>query len=233
MKPFLKIPNHVAIIMDGNGRWAKERGFERYIGHKLGVESVREIIGISKKYGINYLTLYTFSRENWKRPKKEINFLFELLKNTLEEEMEGLKKNNIRILVMGRIDELRKDVRNFLKKCMQETKDCTGTNVIIALNYSGRKEIVDAVNKILKEKKRLKSEKEFSKYLYLNSIPEPDLLIRTSGELRISNFMLWQIAYTEFYFTNKLWPDFRKKEFIQALEEFSKRERRFGGVEQN
>lgn len=233
MRSFSKTPNHVAIIMDGNGRWAKERGFERYIGHKLGVESVREIIGISKKYGINYLTLYTFSRENWKRPKKEINFLFDLLKKTLEEEIEGLKRNNIRILVMGRIDELRKDIRNFLKKCMQETKDCTGMNVIIALNYSGRKEIVDAVNKILKERKRLKSEEEFSKYLYLNGIPEPDLLIRTSGELRISNFMLWQIAYTEFYFTNKLWPDFRKKEFIEAIEEFSKRERRFGGVEQD
>ncbi len=233
MKSFSKIPNHVAIIMDGNGRWARERGFERYIGHKVGVESVREIIGISKKCGINYLTLYTFSRENWKRPKKEINFLFNLLRKTLEEELEGLKRNGIRILVMGRIDELPKDIRVFLKKCMQETKDCAGMNVIIALNYSGRKEIVDAVNKILKEKKRLGREEEFSRYLYLNNIPEPDLLIRTSGELRISNFMLWQIAYTEFYFTNKLWPDFRKKEFIEAIEEFSKRKRRFGGVEEN
>ncbi len=228
-----KIPNHVAIIMDGNGRWAKERGFERYIGHKVGVESVREIIEVSKKYGINYLTLYTFSRENWKRPKKEINFLFNLLKKTLEEELEGLKRNNIRILVMGRIDELPKDVRNFLKKCMEETKKCTGMNVILALNYTGRKEIVDAVNRILKNKKRILSEKEFSKYLYLNDVPEPDLLIRTSGELRISNFMLWQIAYTEFYFTNKLWPDFRKREFLEAIEEFSKRERRFGGVEED
>lgn len=232
MKLFSKIPNHVAIIMDGNGRWARERGFERYIGHKVGVESVREIIGISKKCGINYLTLYAFSTENWKRPKKEINFLFNLLKKTLEEEIEVLKRNNIRILFMGRIDELREDVKNFLKKCMQKTKECTGMNVVIALNYSGRKEIVDAVNKILKEKKRLKSEKDFSKYLYLDGIPEPDLLIRTSGELRISNFMLWQIAYTEFYFTNKLWPDFRKKEFIEAIEEFSKRKRRFGGIKE-
>ena len=228
---FSKIPNHVAIIMDGNGRWAKERGFERYIGHKLGIESVREIIGISKKIGIKYLTLYVFSKENWKRPKEEIKFLFNLLKKTLEEELERLKRNNIRVLVMGKIQELKDSVKNFLEKCVNETKNCDGMNVIIAFNYSGREEIIDAVNKILKEKKNINSEKEFSEYLYLKDVPEPDLLIRTSGEMRISNFMLWQIAYTELFFTKKLWPDFRKKDFIEAIEDFSKRERRFGGIE--
>jgi len=226
-----KIPNHVAIIMDGNGRWAKERGFKRYIGHKLGIESVREIIGISKKIGIKYLTLYVFSKENWKRPKEEIKFLFNLLKKTLEEELERLKRNNIRVMVMGNVQELRDNVRNFLEKCTHETRNCNGMNVIIAFNYSGREEIIDAVNKILKEKKNINSEKEFSKYLYLKDIPEPDLLIRTSGEMRISNFMLWQIAYTELFFTKKLWPDFRKKDFLEAIEDFSRRERRFGGIE--
>ncbi len=228
---FSKIPNHVAIIMDGNGRWAKERGFERYIGHKLGIESVREIIGISKKIGIKYLTLYVFSRENWKRPKEEIKFLFNLLKKTLEEELERLKRNNIKVMVMGKIKELKDDVKDFLEKCVNETKNCKGMNVIIAFNYSGREEIIDAVNKILKERKNINSEKEFSKHLYLKDIPEPDLLIRTSGEMRISNFMLWQIAYTELFFTKKLWPDFRKRDFLEAIEDFSKRERRFGGIE--
>jgi len=228
---FSKIPNHVAIIMDGNGRWAKERGFERYIGHKLGIESVREIIGISKKIGIKYLTLYVFSKENWKRPKEEIKFLFNLLKKTLEEELERLKRNNIRVMVMGKIEDLKDNVKDFLEKCVNETKNSNGMNVIIAFNYSGRQEIIDGINKILKERKNIRSEKEFSKYLYLKDIPEPDLLIRTSGEMRISNFMLWQIAYTELFFTKKLWPDFRKKDFLEAIEDFSKRERRFGGIE--
>lgn len=225
-----KIPKHVAIIMDGNGRWAERKGLKRFLGHRVGVESVREVIGVAKKLGIKYLTLYVFSRENWKRPRNEIEYLFSLLKKTLKEEIPRLKRNNIKFLVMGKIDELPRDIKEEIKKGMEETSTCEGMNLIIALNYSGRAEIIDAVNKAIEEGRKINTEDEFARYLYFREIPEPDLLIRTSGELRISNFMLWQIAYTELFFTPVFWPDFRKKEFINALEEFSKRERRFGGI---
>ncbi len=225
-----KVPSHVAIIMDGNGRWAEKRDFNRFLGHRVGVESVREVVGVSKKLGVKYLTLYVFSKENWKRPKKEITFLLNLLKESLKEEMPRLKRNNIKLLVMGKIEELPSDIKEVLEKGVKETSECNGMNLIIALNYSGRTEITDAINRVIKSQKMLKSEDDFFRYLYLNGVPEPDLLIRTSGELRISNFMLWQIAYTELFFTETLWPDFRKKEFIMAIEEFSKRERRFGKI---
>ncbi len=230
MRKLERLPSHVAITMDGNGRWAEKRAFSRFLGHRVGVESVREIVGVSRKLGVKYLTLYVFSMENWKRPQREIKFLFNLLKEALEEEIPRLKRNNIKLLIMGKIEELPRDIKEVLERGVQETSGCNGMNLIIALNYSGRVEIIDAINQIIKSHKVLKSEEDFSRYLYLNNIPEPDLLIRTSGELRISNFMLWQIAYTELFFTEILWPDFRRKEFLMALEEFSKRERRFGGV---
>lgn len=230
MRDIQKIPTHVAIIMDGNGRWAERKGFKRFLGHRIGVESVREIVGITKKLGIKYLTLYVFSKENWRRPRSEIKYLFELLKRTLREEIPRLKRNNIKLLVMGKIDELPADIREEVERGVKETSECGGMNLIMALNYSGRTEIVDAVNKAIERGKRINSEEQFYRYLYLPGVPEPDLLIRTSGEIRISNFMLWQIAYTELFFTPTFWPDFRKKEFIDALRDFSRRERRFGGV---
>lgn len=226
----MKIPKHIAIIMDGNGRWAKERNLPRIIGHKVGSESVREIIRVCIELGIEYLTLYSFSTENWQRPKEEIKGLMELLKFLLKNEVDELNRNGISIKAIGRLDYLPNDVKIELFKAIEKTKNNNKLKLYLALSYGGRQEILDAVNKIINSKLEFVDEGTFRNFLYDPNLPDPDLLIRTSGEYRISNFLLWQISYSEFYFTKTLWPEFRREEFIMAIEDYSKRKRKFGKV---
>jgi undecaprenyl diphosphate synthase len=226
----LKIPKHIAIIMDGNGRWANERNLPRIIGHKVGSESVREIIRVCLELGIEYLTLYSFSTENWQRPKEEIKGLMELLKFLLKNEVDELNRNGVSIKAIGRLDYLPNDVKNELFKAIEKTKNNNKLKLYLALSYGGRQEILDAVNKIINSKLEFVDEGTFRNFLYDPNLPDPDLLIRTSGEYRISNFLLWQISYSEFYFTKTLWPEFRREEFIKAIEDYSKRKRKFGKV---
>ena len=226
----MKIPRHLAIIMDGNGRWAQERGLPRIAGHYKGAKRAEEIVYACQELGIEFLTLYTFSTENWKRPASEVKALFELFENYLEKKIPELKERNIRLKFIGRKDRVPKSTLEIMVKAEQQTKDCGSITVILAVDYGGRDEIVRAVNKILSSGIKSITEEEFSKFLDLADIPEPDLLIRTAGEERISNFLLWHIAYTEFYFSQVYWPDFTKEELIKALEEFSCRKRRFGAV---
>ncbi len=226
----MKIPKHIAIIMDGNGRWAKERNLPRIIGHKVGSESVREIIRVCIELGIEYLTLYSFSTENWQRPKEEIKGLMELLKFLLKNEVDELNRNGVSIKAIGRLDYLPNDVKIELFKAIEKTKNNNKLKLYLALSYGGRQEILDAVNKIINSKLEFVDEGTFRNFLYDPNLPDPDLLIRTSGEYRISNFLLWQISYSEFYFTKTLWPEFRREEFIKAIEDYSKRKRKFGKV---
>lgn len=226
----MKIPKHIAIIMDGNGRWASERNLPRIIGHKVGSESVREIIRVCLELGIEYLTLYSFSTENWQRPKEEIKGLMELLKFLLKNEVDELNRNGVSIKAIGRLDYLPNDVKNELLKAIEKTKNNNKLKLYLALSYGGRQEILDAVNKIINSKLEFVDEGTFRNFLYDPNLPDPDLLIRTSGEYRISNFLLWQISYSEFYFTKTLWPEFRREEFIKAIEDYSKRKRKFGKV---
>lgn len=228
MKNYIKIPNHLAIIMDGNGRWAKNRNKPRVFGHKAGAKTLRNIMEYSKKIGIKYLTVYAFSTENWKRSKEEVDALMFLFKTYIKSERENLIKNKIRFIVSGRKEGVSKSLLEAIEDLEIATSKDYEMTVNIAFNYGGRAEIIDAVNQMLLEKKEKISEKEFSKYLY-SDIPDPDLLIRTSGEFRISNFLLWQIAYSELYITDVYWPDFNEKELEKALIDYSKRERRFGG----
>ena len=227
-------PRHVAIIMDGNGRWAKRKGFPKIAGHRAGAKSVEETIKAAREAGIEILTLYTFSTENWKRPKKEVDSLMKLLETYLDKESERLAKKDIRIKAIGRIEGLPEGVRDKIKKIENRTKDNKGLLLNLALNYGGRPEITDAAKKIAEEVKAGKlspediSEEVFEKYLYTKDIPDPDLLIRTSGEMRLSNFLLWQLSYSEIYVTDTLWPDFRKKDLEKAIIEYQKRERRYG-----
>jgi undecaprenyl diphosphate synthase len=228
------LPKHVAIIMDGNGRWAKKRALSRIRGHENGINSVRDVVRTSREIGISYLTLYAFSEENWKRPKHEIDALMSLLKRFLKQELDEMLENGIRFQTIGRTSKLPDDVQRLLS----DTSDMTSRNedmvLTLALSYGGRQEILDAVIKISKriESKDLRPEaitqQTISGFLYTAGIPDPDLLIRTSGEYRVSNFLLWQIAYAEMYITPTLWPDFRKEEYLSAIEAFQKRERRFG-----
>jgi len=230
--------NHIAIIMDGNGRWARKRGLPRVIGHREGVESVRVIVKTAREIGIKYLTLYTFSTENWKRPKDEVQTLMNMLEEMLLKETPELNKNRVRINAIGRLDELYPNARKALDEALRLTKDNESLILTLCLNYGGQGEIVDAVKKIVLEdrKKHIDleqfNEEKFTRYLYDPSLPPPDLLIRTGAERRerISNFLLYQIAYAEIYFTKTLWPDFRKKEFLKAIEDFKNRERLFGAV---
>lgn len=230
----LKVPVHVAIIMDGNGRWAKLRGLDRIYGHQKGVESVREITECAAEIGVKYLTLYTFSTENWGRPQSEVDALMELLIDTIEKETPTLNKNNISLLSIGDINRLPEKSIDKLKKCISDTAKNTGLKLVLALSYSARWEIENAVRNIASDVKRgLLNETDIddsviSGYLNTREIPDPDLLIRTSGEQRISNFLLWQIAYSELYFTTTHWPDFREDAFYEAIYEFQQRERRFG-----
>ena len=230
---FSKLPRHVAVIMDGNGRWAKKRNLPRVEGHRQGAKSVREIVETAARLGIDFLTLYAFSKENWKRPKNEVRTLWRLLEDYLKKEDKVLVKNRFRLLVIGQIDALSNTIQKELKRVIELTKNNDRMTIVLALNYGGRAEIVDAVKKIIKGNDfNIDSldENTFSHHLYTAPIPDPDLLIRTSGEFRISNFLLWQIAYSEIWITSKLWPDFRKKDFLEALVEYQKRERRFGDI---
>ena len=228
------IPKHIAIIMDGNGRWAKERGLPRIAGHREGINSVREITRICGEIGVKYLTLFTFSTENWNRPKREVKALMMLLLSTIKKEIKELHKNNVKFSTIGDISILPKSTEKGIKEGIELTFNNSGLNLILALNYGSRQEILSAVNNIISDinKKDIEidsiDENIFSSYLYTNNCPDPDLLIRTSGELRISNFLLWQSAYTEMYLTDTYWPSFRENELFQAILDFQNRERRFG-----
>ncbi len=228
------LPSHVAIIMDGNGRWARRRGLPRVAGHKAGTNAVREVVEGCAELHVSALTLYAFSVENWKRPLAEVSTLMSLLKEYLVRELETLCKNNIRLQTIGRTDELDETVQIELARTIADTSQNTGMVLSLALNYGGRAEIIDAVNRILangrKESGQAMTEREFAGYLYTAGLPDPDLLIRTSGELRVSNFLLWQIAYAEIFVTDTLWPDFDKKCLYEALIAYQKRERRYGGL---
>ena len=234
--PLKNIPRHVAIIMDGNGRWARQRGLPRIAGHRAGAKSVREIVRVASKLGIEYLTLYAFSSENWSRPKVEVAALMRLLEFYLQKELAELDKDNVRLAAIGRLHELPAGARQQLDKAIAALRDNEGLTLVLALSYGGRAEIVDAVRGIAREIKTGQidvadvDEKRISDHLYTAGIPDPDLLIRTSGELRLSNFLLWQISYAEIYVTETQWPDFRKAEFLKAMEDYSKRQRRFGRV---
>jgi undecaprenyl diphosphate synthase len=231
MENLYKIPTHVAIIMDGNGRWAKRRGLPRVFGHREGAKSVERAISFAKEVGIRYLSLFAFSTENWERPKSEIEAIFSLLVEYVNKKVPYLIEKNARLKFIGRREGLPEHIIKTITEAEEQTEHCDSLEVIIALNYSGRAEIVDAVNKILKENINTEiNEENFRNYLYLPEVPDPDLLIRTSGEKRISNFMLWELAYTELYFTETLWPDFDEKEFLKALYDYQSRERRFGKV---
>jgi undecaprenyl diphosphate synthase len=229
-----RLPKHIAIIMDGNGRWAKEKGEDRLYGHFHGVESVRNIVEGCAELGIGYLTLYAFSTENWDRPEYEVVGLMELLVSTIRKEVESLDKNNIRLHVIGDMNMLPDYARNELNEALDITKTNTGLNLIMALSYSGRWELMNAVKSIAWEVKNNKLEVEeinqatLEKYLCTSNFPDPELMIRTSGEYRISNFLLYQLAYAELYFTNVRWPDFRKENLYEAINDYQNRERRFG-----
>lgn len=229
-----KLPRHIAIIMDGNGRWAKERGHDRLYGHFHGVESVRNIVEGCAELGIEYLTLYAFSTENWERPKDEVTGLMELLVDTIKKEVPTLNKNNIRLHVIGNTEQLPLSARKELNEAIRETTANTGLNLVMALSYSSRWEIVAAVKRIAEEveQKKIKSSdidaELFTSHLCTSDFPDPELMIRTSGEYRISNFLLYQLAYSELVFTNTLWPDFRKENLYEAILDYQNRERRFG-----
>lgn len=228
------IPSHVAIIMDGNGRWAKKKGNIRIFGHKYGVKAVKNIVEAAGEAGVRYLTLYAFSTENWNRPRVEVSALMSLLVSTINSELKTLNKNNVRLLAIGNINELPKAVVKNLDKAIEATATNTGLTLVLALSYSARWEIVNAVKQIVEGVQRNEiqvneiNDELFSGYLSTGGIPDPELLIRTSGELRISNFLLWQMAYTELYFTDVLWPDFGKENFYEAVHDYQNRERRFG-----
>ena len=230
----INIPKHIAITMDGNGRWAKERGKKRVFGHNHGVKSVRDTIEGAVEYGIEFLTLFAFSTENWKRPKAEVNALMELLVSSLNKEISTFQKNNIQLFTIGEKDTLPNNCRKKLDLVIKETSKNNGLKLVIALSYSSKTEIINSIKKIAQKvtNKTIKvddiNEAYFSNELYTSDYPDPDLLIRTSGEYRISNFLLWQIAYAELYFSPKLWPDFKKTDFLDAIIEYQSRERRFG-----
>lgn len=234
MKNSNNIPQHVAIIMDGNGRWARRRSLPKVAGHRAGVKRAQEVVQCAKDMGVKFLTLYTFSTENWKRPRSEIDALFKLLEGYLDREADKLNKNNIRFSMIGNMEGLPASIRGKLEKAIESTKRNTGLVLNLALNYGSRPEIVDAVRKVSEAVLAGSlatddiDEKRFSEYLYTKDLPDPDLLIRTSGEYRISNFLLWQVSYSELYFTKKLWPDFKKDDLEKAIQEYQKRQRRFG-----
>ena len=229
-----RLPKHIAVIMDGNGRWAKERGKPRIFGHQSAIQSVREINEACAELGVRYLTLYTFSTENWKRPIDEVSGLMRLFGQTMRNETATLIKNGIRLRVSGDMDMMPKDTLRMLNETLEKTKDCSKMTLNLALSYSGRWEITEAARKIAHEAKEGRLDPEsitedvFSNHLVMADMPDPELLIRTSGELRISNFLLWQLAYSELFFTDKYWPDFRKEDLYEAILNFQHRERRFG-----
>lgn len=229
-----RVPRHVAIIMDGNGRWAAKRGLPRLAGHRAGARAIREVVELAPQIGVEYLTLYTFSMENWRRPKDEVSGLMSLFEEMLEREIDELDSQNVQIRVIGRLDELPLSTKVKFEESVVRTAKNAGLKLLIALNYSGRAEIIDAVKSLLEKCKAGEigvehlSEEQISSELYTAGVPDPDLVIRTSGELRISNFLLWQIAYAEFWVSDTLWPDFGRIDFLQAIYDFQQRRRRFG-----
>ena len=228
------VPRHVAVIMDGNGRWAKQRGRPRLFGHRAGAESLRAILRACRDHGVEYLTVYAFSTENWIRPKGEVSGLMSLLKTFLKKDEHELHENQVRLRVAGRIQDLPRAVRDELERVMAATRNYSKGHLILALSYGGRSEIVDAVRAIAAKVRAGEidpsqiDEAAIAAYLYLPDVPDPDLMIRTSGEVRLSNFLLWELSYAEFYFTETLWPDFREPDFAKALEEYARRRRRYG-----
>lgn len=230
------VPRHVAVIMDGNGRWAEQRGLPRVAGHEQGAKSIRSCVEAAMESGVEYLTLYAFSSDNWKRPASEVSALMALLERFLDEKVGEMKEEGVRLLAIGRLGDLPEACRRKLQKAVLETSTNTQLTVILALSYSGRGEIVDAIRSIMCKAKgghlteEDLSEELVSAHLQTAGIPDPDLLIRTSGEMRVSNFLLWQLSYTEIYVSKALWPDFGREGFLEALADFAKRKRRFGGV---
>jgi undecaprenyl diphosphate synthase len=231
-----RLPQHLAVIMDGNGRWAERRHLPRVAGHRAGVKAAREIIESCARLKLPYLTLYAFSLENWRRPQAEVDFLMRLLREYLKRELPAIHKNNIRLLIIGRSEQLPEGVRKDIEYGMRMTARNTGMKLVVALNYGGRAELVDAFNAMLEHIRSnglsafQADEQTISEHLYTAGLPDPDLLIRTSGEMRVSNFLLWQIAYAEIYVTETLWPDFSRARLLDALVDFQKRERRYGGL---
>ncbi len=225
-----KVPNHVAIIMDGNGRWAKKQGLPRTTGHREGVKTVRIVLDEAKKQGIKYLTLYAFSTENWKRSKLEVNALMKLFQEYLKKEKEELKEKNVKLVFSGRKEKITNKLLKQMNETVEYLKDNDGIILNIAFNYGGRSEIIDAVNKIIKSNLTEITEEELGRNLYQPNIPDPELVIRTSNEFRVSNFLLWEIAYSEFYISEKYWPEFTKEDFVEAIKDYQKRDRRFGGA---
>jgi undecaprenyl diphosphate synthase len=229
-----RVPRHIAIIMDGNGRWAQKHQMHRYEGHREGVVSLHEVVEAADKVGVKYLTVYTFSTENWNRPQEEIDALMALMVIAIQQEIEGLMKNNVRLQVIGDMNRLPAVTKQALEDCIEQTSKNTGITMVLAISYSAHWEIVEAAKKMTEEVKEGKleinsiDEKLFPNYLSTKNIPDPDLLIRTGGEHRISNYLLWQLAYAEFYFTDVYWPEFRGNNLYEAIIEFQKRERRFG-----
>jgi undecaprenyl diphosphate synthase len=230
------VPRHIAIIMDGNGRWARERGLPRTEGHRRGADSVRRVVEACGDLGVEFLTLYAFSSENWKRPKREVDALMRLLQQFLKSRTPEMMEQNVRLQAIGRLHDLPEACQAELHRSITETAQNTGLTLILALSYGGREEIIDGVKSLLESVEKGHLDKAmidgevFSKHLYTRYYPDPDLLIRTSGELRLSNFLLWQMSYTEFYVTEKLWPDFGREALLEALRAFNARSRRFGGV---
>ena len=233
----MRVPNHIAIILDGNGRWAKKRGMPRSFGHVKGCENLEDICEVAKELGVKYLTVYAFSTENWKRSKEEVDGLMMLFRNYLKKCIKISQKNNMRVKVIGDITAFDSDIQESIEKLEDFSKDFTDLHFQIALNYGSRDEITRAVNRMLEDQKAGKletpvSEDTISGYLDTAGLPDPDLMIRTSGELRLSNYLLWQLAYSEFYFTDVPWPDFKKEELVKAIEKYNERDRRYGGVKE-
>ena len=233
----MRVPNHIAIILDGNGRWAKKRGMPRSFGHVKGCENLEDICEVAKELGVKYLTVYAFSTENWKRSKEEVDGLMKLFRNYLKKCIKISQKNNMRVKVIGDITAFDSDIQESIEKLEDFSKDFTDLHFQIALNYGSRDEITRAVNRMLEDLKAGKletpvSEDTISGYLDTAGLPDPDLMIRTSGELRLSNYLLWQLAYSEFYFTDVPWPDFKKEELVKAIEKYTERDRRYGGVKE-
>lgn len=228
----LKVPGHIAIIMDGNGRWARHRRLPRIEGHRRGAISLKEAVKACVEFGVKYLTVYAFSTENWRRPKEEVSFLMSLLSSTIDREIGELDRNKVRVRFLGRVSMLPEKLRGKIRSAEEKTKGNSRLNLNIMLSYGGRAEIVDAVKSIVKNhvKNDRISEELISRSLYTGGMPDPDLLIRTAGEMRVSNFMLWQLAYTEIWVTDVLWPDFRKKHLLEAISDYGSRIRKFGGL---
>ena len=234
----MRVPNHIAIILDGNGRWAKSKGMPRSYGHVKGCENLEDICEVAKELGVKYLTVYAFSTENWKRSKEEVEGLMKLFRNYLKKCIKISKKNNMRVKIIGDPSAFDEDIQQSIRELEEFSKDFDDLHFQIALNYGSRDEITRAVNRMLEDQKKgiltgEVTEETISSYLDTAGIPDPDLMIRTSGELRLSNYLLWQLAYTEFYFTDVPWPDFKKKELVKAIEKYNERDRRYGGVKED